>query len=60
MVSGKSYNINTNEDFVMVLASELITHLIDTFTSQMKSQLNHFFAKWKCTYIYIYILDFGP
>ena len=38
MVSLKSHNINANEDFVILLTSNLITCFIDTFTSGMKSQ----------------------
>jgi hypothetical protein len=38
MVSHKNYNLNVNEDFVIVLTSKLIMCSINDFTSGMKSQ----------------------
>ena len=38
MVSHKNYNLSANESFVLFFTSKLITCIIDSFTSKMKSQ----------------------
>ena len=37
MVSHKNYNLNVNEDFVILLTSKLITCFIEGFTCGMKA-----------------------
>jgi hypothetical protein len=38
VVSHKNYNLNVNEDFVIILTSKLIMCFMDGFTSKMKPQ----------------------
>ena len=50
-------NFNANEDFVMFIASKLITYFIDGFTLRIKSQS---IAYLRSEMNILYILDFEP
>ena len=56
MVAQINYNLNANEDFVIILTSKLITCFIDGFTLGMKSQsIAHLLKESK--HIYIWVLN---
>ena len=55
--SGKLQLNNFNEDFVMFIASKLITYFIDGFTLRIKSQsIAYLLSEMNI----LYILDFEP
>ena len=54
MVAQINYNLNANEDFVIILTSKLSTCFIDGFTLGMKSQsIAHLLKESKHIYIYV-------